>query len=848
VLRASLHAIGALCVCLLSTSLAQARDIDLDIRDTDLTSAVIQLAEAAGLQVFYVADLLAGYKAPRLVGRYDPLQALETLLRGTGLDYDIRNGQTLVIRRASGNRRTVTDDDTARARARRAHSLGRDRSSLSVEPLPMENVIVEARKRATALLRTPDSITALTGESMQWRHPNDLMDVYRQVPGLFVMDRGPYLRKLFVRGIQNDVDTGGGTVGVYIDDMPLSMTGRTDVQLVDVDRIEVLRGPQGTLYGASSMTGAVKYLFNRARPGVSEGLVNARVSATGHGGWNSALDGTINLPLDADRAALRLVGYRTEDSGFIRSRFDGLTLPAYQGLPPDSFYPGSPAVRGHGEIEIPSLRRTRTNAHRVSGARAAFTFEPDEQISVHATVMGESGRALDGQRHQPEVGELQQQLSVRLPIEDDFIATDLVLDRRTESHDLHASAYILRRWARMTEPFADQFPGELTPSGTELVSREQQKLFTTEVRLSSDSTQRLSWLGGVFFLNYSTAAKQWVWLQHDHGNQTIDNDTPFEERQYAGFGELSWRLSDTLTATAGARIFKVEQSTGPITYNIEPAIFFLAPRGPDGVIHHFADVVDTYRFNLAWDSGAGTLLYAQAAQGFRVGGVNTNLTRNPQVPATYGSDDLWSYELGVKRALFDGRLTLDAAAYFLDWSDVQTRVFVNGAGFNINAGRAHVAGVELSLVAQPWPDFILEGAFSVLQAKLDDPEPSGNFPTGSEGRAGDRLPGVPRGAASLTARYSHSIDSRSEWTLTGSGTYTGESLAEFRGPRADRLRGYSIVDITAGYSVGAWTAELFVHNALDKRADLNISHFLNQPRTITPNRPRTVGLSLSRSF
>lgn len=727
----------------------------------------------------------------------------------------------------------------------------------AARPHVLEEVIVTATLRESNLQSTPLSVSAITGDTLDAMGAADLSDFYRSVPGLFIMERGPNQKKFTIRGIQNDVVSGGSTVGVYLDDMPVSLSNtQVDLNLFDLERVEVLRGPQGTLYGASSMAGTIKYITRKPDLNEFSAAVRGDLSSTSGGGSNYAIEGMVNLPLIDDRLALRLVGYHRDFDGYIDKVYPGEVVPAFPGVPAGGFFPGSPAVRGHAAYSVPALQRENANDHQLDGMRGSLRFRPQDDLTLTATVVYEDSHIDESFAHQPDdVADLKNAVPISQPQDNESLLTNLTIEYDLGGVALYSTTNYFDSNGQNNELFTGLFPADLTPGGTELLNDFSSEVFMQELRLSSKRDSRLQWLGGAWYYSEDSSIRQRIHVQEGRALPVVDETTPSDNKQWALFGELSFALTDQFTATAGVRYWDVSQSFGPKYAALQPAIFFLPAQGLQPEVFAFDDKVTTLKFNLAYQLSDAVLVYAQAAEGFRVGGFNGNPTNNPNVPDSYGSDSLWNYELGMKASFLDGRLVVNPTLYRVDWSDIQTRVFVNGAGFNGNAGKAHITGLELEVSAMPTPQLTLSLAGSVLEAQLDEDEPIDPvFPTGVEGKAGDRLPGVPELSLSAAAQYEFPLSATLEGAVRLDVSHTGNSFTEFRAvaPASpalyDELHAYTIANLRASAGTEKWEATLYVNNLFDERAEVDILRFLGQIPKVTTNRPRTVGLSMQHRF
>ena len=444
----------------------------------------------------------------------------------------------------------------------------------------LAQVIVTGTLRRTELQKTALSISALSESTLKDMGAEAMSDFYRKVPGLSIMDRGPNDKKLVLRGIQNDVATGNNTVGVYIDDIPVSLAGaQLDMNLFDVARVEVLRGPQGTLYGASSMTGTIKYITNRPDVRMFESTVQAGLAATRNGGNSHSAEAMVNVPLSEGQTALRVVGYKRHNAGYIDRVYPGQVVPAFAGTPADAFFPGSPPVRGHDAYTLAPITQKAANGHDVTGGRAALQYKPNGALVLTGTAMHEDSKVEDKFAHQPELyGDLRNGVTIRMPSHHQNSLYNLTAEYDLGPVALYASANHLRNDVAVNEQFTGVFPAELTPTGTELITRSSNRASTGELRLRSNQPGRLGWLAGLWSFHAKGSTTQIIQVQQGQQLRVVDETTPSHDRQWALFGELSYELLPKLTGTLGLRHWNIAQSFGPKTVDVEPAIFFLPPK------------------------------------------------------------------------------------------------------------------------------------------------------------------------------------------------------------------------------------------------------------------------------
>ncbi|PCI54695.1 MAG: hypothetical protein COB36_09160 [Alphaproteobacteria bacterium] len=722
----------------------------------------------------------------------------------------------------------------------------------------IEDIVVTATKRSTKLQNTALSISAKTGTQLENMGAQNFSDYYRTVPGLTVVDSGPQRKKYTIRGIQSDVIAGGATVGVYLDDIP--GTGGIDPQLFDVDRVEVLRGPQGTLFGASAMAGIVRIITNKADPMELEVKVKGRFSSTSHGGENYGINAMVNLPLIEDKLALRVTSYYREDSGFIDHKFAGATIPGQPEIP---LAPGLslPAV---DEAVIDPIDIENANSREVFGLRASLRLLATDNFTVTANFFHEKSEVHGAQNDQPlTAGEYVNSQSVLLPfelvtdiynlsLEYDFEWANLYSTTTYLKGHVQASAEAIDIWANVIPGLTNVF----SPLGTELLNESMTETFTQEVRLVSSTDGPFHVIAGLYYNWGNASLNQTVWRQQDSGLKTFGAKVSNSPRQTerAAFGELSYDVSEDIVASVGIRTAKTTVDVGPVLYTFTSPLFFLPPEGTEtSKLPTAEENTLTWKFNLSYQVTDDVLLYGLASEGFRAGGSNQTIP-GVVIPLTYVSDTLWNYEIGAKTSWYDERLIVNLVGYYVDWQNMQVTDFINGFGFQGNAGSAHIKGLELEMAAQPINGLIFNLSASLSDAKLAEDQPVNPNPifiTGNEGKKDDRLPGVPKVTLSASMHYDFALTDDLDGIFRVDWYYTGNSFTRFNdaSPEMSELKSYSLVN--ARFSVKSemdWQVDLFVDNLFNKRADLNIFNFNGGTIVHTPNQPRTIGLELTKQF
>ena len=723
----------------------------------------------------------------------------------------------------------------------------------------IEEVIVTALKRDTSLQETPLSISAVTGATLTNSGVQDIARLTQSVPGLVFEDAGPASTRITIRGIRS---VGEPTVGLYYDETPVSGAvgagndagGETPLaKLFDVQRVEVLRGPQGTLYGSGSMGGTLRVLFNKPDLRKLSASVDGDAVATSGGGGGYDVDAMANVPIIGDKLAARAVVYTQGLGGYVDNTF---------------------------------LNEHNVNSYHNDGGRLLLRFSPIDDLTLDASYLyqyvdGENPTWYDSQG--PYVSRAQTQLPVtdRLQIYNltarwDFhrvVATAVVADterKTSNSGDVSsfiendannpAACAVFRGGGKACSPATQATFNSYVASKVPSLLYPVQTIYnpTAEVRLSSAGKSFLDWTLGGFYSDRTTHANNSEVLVDPASGALLPQPASnvytrliFDHlKQLAGFGEGTAHLTDALALTFGARYFNYTRDVGGAT-----------PVGLDLVgaaVTPYRQVSSSQngwvtRTNLSYQLSTDLLVYATASQGFRPGGVNQVLGL-PTALAPYQSDSLWNYELGAKSSWLDRRLILDVDGYVINWSNMQVSGRTpNGAfAFITNAGAARVKGVELDLTAVPLENLQISADASVLRAALTENQVSPNVL--GPGVKGDQIPYVPRFTGGVSVQYTLPMTSFFSGMARIDESYVGQSHSEFNNSNHfdTALPAYSLTNVRFGVE-GArkdWGVYLYANNVFDRNAivDSLASAISLGQNLVQSARPRTYGLNFRKSF
>lgn len=713
-------------------------------------------------------------------------------------------------------------------------------------PTDVEAVVVTAQKREQALVEVPQSISVVSGSTLERQQAVTFSDYVKLVPGLQVVQSTPGNARLIIRGI----NTGGiaSTVGVYMDETPFgSSSGLVngavlagDFDTFDVARVEVLRGPQGTFYGASSLGGVLKFVTNE--PEFDRHVVRARanVETVKGGGESYGAAGVVNIPL-GETLAFRATGTYRESAGFIDSIGTG----------------GSDIAKDIDDS-------------RSYGGRASLLFRPSDRLSLRLTALAQNIEADSASTVEADPTTLEP-LYGRLSLSQ-FVPTFSDLRYRvynaTGEADLgFATLTSSTSYSTQKQKLRDDYTFNLSglieavfgvPNEFLLNQNTNNEKFTQEVRLSSKEGGRLEWLAGLYYNNEDGLIRQrLVAVQPgtltEIGGLPVLGTTllPSKYEEIAGFANVTLHLTDRFDLDLGGRYSRNEQSA-------EQTSDGALAGGPQSFSQDSSEEVFTYSIAPRFELTETASVYARVAKGFRPGGPNVvPPSAPPEVPRSYDSDSALSYEVGFKAETADRRGSIDVALFHIDWKDIQLLAAVNGFGVNINGGKAKSEGVEFNAAYQPKDGLFLSLNGAYTNAKLnDDAGPLVG------GMAGDRLPFTPKLTLGFNADYRWQVSDTMEAFVGGSVRHVSSQSAAFDADfrtangRQREAEDYQVVDLRAGVDLGRFVIEAYAKNLGDSYGVVSTSAVTANGFDIYPNgaiaagviRPRSIGVAVTAEF
>ena len=755
----------------------------------------------------------------------------------------------------------------------------------------LDRVVVTATKREAVLIDVPFSINAQTEEDIRRSGAVTLEDLSRNVAGLAIQNLGPGQSQVSIRGVSSgqivrDQPGVKEQVGVYLDETAISMSLFTpDLDLFDLKRVETLRGPQGTLYGSGNIGGTIRYITNEAKIGVREGTVEADMSKISDGGSGGGLKAALNVPM-GDAAAMRVVGYHTKFGGWI-----------------DALGPGGGEDVNEGE---------RT------GGRLSFTLRPTRDVTITPRIISQKVTA-DGFNRQEvfnlyanpftttaapvTFGDRQQYLLQRERFEDKTTIADATIKIDFGAWDLTSVTTYTDREILVSRD-ASALSGSVSvdlgfPSaGVMLPSRLNDttdfKGFTQEFRVSSTGRGPLQWLVGAFFADTDRKYAQRLPTPGYDGftdavlgagtsaavangfpmDSPYNADIPYNLKQKAIFGEMSYEVTRQLTATVGGRFYDYE----------EERTFKSGGLFSDGNNNFDKTTSDGFnpRVLLAYKASENLTWNAQASKGFRLGGVNDPLNVplcTAQDRAIFGGyqrfsdESLWNYEVGVK--MQQQGFGFNAAAFHTRMKDLQVTLDAGSCSSRVvfNVPKAHSTGIELEMTARPTDRLELSFSGSAVNAEFDSTVNDGTGAVLGGIREGNRLPSVPKLQFTASATYNFSLAGRESY-VSASVQHVGSRFTQpsdqennprtfthglpFLGAPASaattldlELPKYNLVNLSAGMDFGrGLSAVVYVKNLTDEKALLSFDRERGGRARLgfATNQPRTIGVTVRKTF
>lgn len=768
---------------LADSSQAATAPVRFRIEPKPYSEALIDLAQQANITLVG-ARACDGEVGPALVGSFTLEQALDRLLADAPCAWRLVAARTVEV--------TPRRAEPAQAAPR---------------PTTLSELLVTATKRVRNPRQLAVAISAASGRDLERAGATDIADASPQLAGVLATNLGPGRNKLLLRGLADGAYTGRtrSTVATYLDDIPLNYNAPDpDLRLVDVERVEVARGPQGALYGAGSLSGVYRIVTRKPDPNAFEGEVRGTRATTEGGEPSFAAQAYLNLPVWRDVAALRLSGYHE--------------------------------IQG-GQLDDISLGRNNVDRTERQGGRAALVVQPFADWTLTLTGAGQHLRSED--THYTTLGKGLNR-SNRIPephVNDILLGTGTLKGSLGGLQFTSSTGFVRHAYGSFYDATSVQETYTSFATTAAYSERSRTRMLVHDMFVSYDG-ERLEWLVGLYGSATSAHSPSELLAQNSLAGQRIDvpvysDDRRDRMREFAAYGEAAFRLAPGWTVALGGRVFThstrtasnvISERWGPRSFELSRDFTSFSPK-----------------LSVQYETPEGDLFYGVFSEGHRPGGFNSGGARpvEPEQLATYTPDRLRHAELGAKLQFPELRLAINSALFYDAWRNIQTDQFRrSGIPFAINAGDAQILGLETELAFR-WT----ENLSTQLNGRITQTRTSDANPFFERGLA-DALPGAPAISGAAVVAYERPLAGDWLLRLTGEAAYLGRSRLSWERSDAQRMGGYVRSRLVAEVSRGRFGLQAFVSNPTNAFGDTFAfgNPFRKEPQ-VTPQRPRTVGLT-----
>jgi outer membrane receptor protein involved in Fe transport len=742
-------------------------------------------------------------------------------------------------------------------------------------------VTVTSQKREENVQEVPISIDVLTTDDLRDMNVADLNDYVKLLPSVSMQKIYLGFTQIYMRGVASGSNGNHSgplpSVGMYLDEQPITtIQGSLDINIYDIERVEALAGPQGTLYGASSQSGTIRIITNKPDPTAFSASVTAEVNGVDNGGIGYVTQGYVNLPISPS-TALRLVGWSKQDTGFIDNVYGTRTYPS-SGITDDNA----------------DRVKDNYNTADTKGARAALKIDLDENWSITPTVAGQNQHANGINAFDPGVGDLEVTHFYPERFDDKWIQAALTVQGKIGNFDLVYAFAHLNRDDRYDQDYSDYAfwydtllgygayihddNGNLINPAQHITGSDKYRKTSNELRLSSPREDRFRFVVGLFDERQSHDINQQYKIDGLGSDLSVTGwpDTLWltqqvrDDNDQAVFGEMNFDFTDQLTGTLGGRYFRTDNSLKGF-FGFSPgyssstgeAVCF-DPRPFEGApclnLDKGIDESGSLgRANLTYKFDSDKMIYATWSEGFRPGGINRKGTLPP-----YKADYLTNYEFGWKTTWLDHRLLFNGAVFQENWKDFQFSILgQNGLTEIKNANQARIRGIEANVGWAATYNLTLSTGIAAYDTELTE-----NY-CGFTDDAGNPVtecadPQAPKGTElPLTAKVKGNITARYNFAFHGMESYL-QAATFFEGRRTSDLRlvereitgdmpGYGTVDFAMGFKKDLWSFDVFLKNAFDNRGQLArysecATAVCGAQTYVVPVQPRMLALRVTRDF
>lgn len=871
-------AVGAFCLaiaglCLAGESWAAIR-YPTHVQAQALGSALEVLAREHGFQVLYRTEVLGGLRAPALNGELSTDQALHRMLSGTGLTYRYLGQKAITIvpiklvqegdvslppgggasagagpgaaRRIQSPRKGggPSSGPFRLAQAASGQAVGASpleppspRQAIGHAPL-LEEVIVTAQKREQRLIDVPVPVTAISGSTLIENNEVRIQDYFQTIPGLTFTPGLDGSAVLSIRGLTAGANGLGGnpTTSVTIDGVPFGSSSTygggfalfPDIDPSDLARVEVLRGPQGTLYGASSLGGLINYVTVDPSTGRFSGRVEADLSTVQNAANpGDAVRAAVNVPI-SDSVAIRISGFERQTPGYIDNVLTG---------------------------------RDGTNRMDTQGGHASLLIRPSDRWSLELSALYQKNEGYGQNYADPGLGDLKQANIAGTGTYDSSIqAYSAIFKAKLGTAELSAlSGYNVNSnhdVTDLTASFGSTAQADFGVDGTQSLDRARIAKVTQELRLSMPLGKRIDWLLGLFYTNEEAREHQDWWAANPTTGAILPSGNillggwPSSYGEEAVFTDVTVHFTSRFDVQFGGRESQNRQTYSEIDGGGYTTVYGF-PQAPAPLVTPEVDTKDnafTYLVTPRLRISPDVMVYSRLATGYRPGGPNPTCSAF-DLPCHFGPDRTQDYEIGLKGDVLDHRLDFDASVFYIDWKHIQLGTYTSCfcALLFVNAGSAKSQGIELSVQGRPAQGLTLSGWVDFTDAVLTAALPPGSPAVGG---SGDRLPFSSRFSGNLSAEQDYPLSDRSSLFIGGQVSYVGSREGNFESSsQRSYYPAYAETDLRGGLLVSDWRVAFFANNVTNKRGvlggDLPVPYAGLGYEFI---QPRTIGVSAAKTF
>ncbi|OYU69538.1 MAG: TonB-dependent receptor [Alphaproteobacteria bacterium PA2] len=768
--------------------------IHLNIPPKTYSEALIDLAVQANISMLGVSTC-KGNSRGGLKGSFTLNEALDRLLDDANCTWRFAGRDAVQISARPSPQRSVEPP-----------------AQVGAPPTLIEEVLVTATKRVQRADRLATAISVVPGDQLRATGTTDPLETTGQLAGVQTTNLGPGRDKLLLRGLSDGAFTGRSrsTVGTYLDDTPINYNAPDpDLRLIDVARVEVIRGPQGALYGSGSLSGLYRIVTESPKLDVLAGRVGASTGWTQGGAPSTAIEGVLNAPLIEGAAAIRLAGYREVQGGYL----DNTRL-------------------GRSDVD----RTTR------DGGRLSVSYRPNSVWSFGLTSTVQHLKTDDTQYTTPTQAPGRTSGVAEAHDNDISLVNGSVRGNFGWGELTSTTGYVRHAYSSIYD--ATPVAGIYTLNNSSLgvyyeLTRTQ--MLVQDLVLASPGQKRFGWVVGLYAADMRESSPSHLDAGPTLGrlNVVYREDRSDKIQEFAGYGEATYALTPNWTVAAGARIFSTAVHT-----NSEVTSERFEPRSLERNARYSGV---SPKFSLQYEPTSDILVYGVISEGYRAGGINSGGARPlPSSRETFAPDRLKNYEVGLKLKSLDRHMELRSALFHDIWTNIQTDQFrPSGIPYTTNVGDAATTGLEVEW-SYAW-DFGLSLEANGLYARSRTSNANPDYAP----RLTQSLPGVPQDALSLIASYRRPVLKNATLNLVGEVSYIGKSRVTFDPANSPTMGGYSRAKLIAELRTPRWDGQIFITNPTNEAGDtfaFGNPFSFSQGQQATPMRPRTIGVSLSANF